>query len=192
MKNKLYIIILIAILSISCKAQQIVNINTFNQGNNEGKYFKDINNVFDNFLGTWEYQQNNTIFRIILRKLARNKHKYTNNQSFFKDQIIGHYEKVEILATGRERLIYTSNKPNGNSNEYLRAEIIIFGGTSDGIKLSASVLDVSIPNTFPWGTLTAVIIPGSNPSQMTWKISGYNLGGRNFNIPIDIIMTKVN
>ena len=42
MKKILFCLIIFTI--IKCKAQTEVDINTFNQGSNTGKYFKDLNN----------------------------------------------------------------------------------------------------------------------------------------------------
>ena len=68
MKNVIYLFIINIITFTSCKAQQIVDYTTFNDGNNEGKYFNDLNNNFVPFLGTWEHQSGNQIFRITLWK----------------------------------------------------------------------------------------------------------------------------
>ena len=193
MKNT--IIITILILSfISCKAQQVVNINTFTSGNNAGKYYKDIDNVFDNFLGTWEYQNNNTIFRVHFTKLTKKEFGNGNSPSYYSDMIIGHYIKVEVLPNGDENIIYTSDKPvlNDAERNHWPEDVIIFSDTSIGIGLSGSIMDNVEDDNLQWGTLTCEIIQGSNPSQMTWKVDGYNLGGRNFRIPTDIIMTKIN
>ena len=196
MKNKLYILLFL-ISVFSCKAQEIVNINTFNQGNNEGKYFNDINNVFANFLGTWEYQTGNTIFRITLTKITKEEHKNGNRPSFYMDAIEGHYKKVEVDNNGNETTIYTSQKKMGTSNTDWPHSI--YGDTNNGVKLNALIYDNSITPSNGFvairGKLKCEIIPNTNPKQMTWKVTlPQGMYGSNqpttFNIPTDIILTK--
>lgn len=196
MKHKLYILALF-ITIFSCKAQEIVNIDQFNQGNNEGKYFKDINNVFDNFLGTWEHKDGNIIFRVTLTKLTKHEHKNGNRPSFYEDHIQGHFEKVEVNSKGIETLVYTSQKKMGQT--ITDWPFVIYGGTNDGIRLSAQIDDNSITQVgdhyYITGVLKCEIIPNTNPKQMTWKVA-LPLGMRDmeapdeFNIPTDIILTK--
>jgi len=52
MKNIL-ILLIIAFVLTNYKVQQIVNLNTFNRGDNTDKYFKDIDNHYERFLGIW-------------------------------------------------------------------------------------------------------------------------------------------
>lgn len=196
MKHNLYILLFL-ITFFSCKAQEIVNINTFNQGNNEGKYFKDLNNVFSNFLGTWEHQNGNIIFRVTLTKITKEEYKNGNRPSFYWDKIKGHFEKVEIDANGRETIIYTSQKKMGQTvTDWPHS---IYGGTSDGVGLSAQIYDNSINPVGDYfhitGKLKCEIIPNINPKQMTWKVTlPQGMYGTDqpttFNIPTDITLTK--
>ncbi|MFQ3296221.1 MAG: hypothetical protein ACI9WV_000462 [Patiriisocius sp.] len=196
MKNKLYILLFL-ITVFSCKAQEIVNINTFNQGNNEGKYFNDINNVFANFLGTWEYQTGNTIFRITLIKLTKHKVENGKRTPYYIDKIEGHYKKAEIDTNGNETIIYTSQKKMGQTNTDW--PFVIYGTAYDIIQFNGQIYDNSITpsNGFAAirGILKCEIIPNTNPKQMTWKVTlPQGMYGSNqpttFNIPTDIILTK--
>jgi hypothetical protein len=196
MKNKLYILVFF-ITAFSCKAQEIVNINTFNQGENEGKYFKDINNVFANFLGTWEHQNGNTIFRITLTKLTKHQVKNGNRPSFFWDAIEGHFEKVEVDINGNETIIYTSQKKMGQTITDWPS--VIYGSSNDGLKLNSQIDDNSITPVGEYfyitGKLQCEVIPNTNPKRMTWKVTlPQGIYGTNqpttFNIPTDITLEK--
>tara|TARA_R110001599_G_scaffold91470_1_gene240385 strand:- start:131 stop:733 length:603 start_codon:yes stop_codon:yes gene_type:complete len=87
------IYILIGILiTISCKAQSpIINIEDFDfWESQENAYYKDINNYFNDFEGTWLYTNGNTSFKIVLQKKVMS---YTGK--FYKDAIIGEYQYIE-------------------------------------------------------------------------------------------------
>jgi broad specificity phosphatase PhoE len=78
MKKTIFTILIL--LTFNCiQSQTIVDLSEFNQGDNNGKYFKDVNNNFQNFLGTWEGLISNTkTFRINLFKITKNIGKRMN------------------------------------------------------------------------------------------------------------------
>ncbi len=203
MEKILYITFITFFTFVSCKAQTIVNRNTFNQGNNEGKYFKDLDNNFDNFIGTWEHQNGNEIFRVTLWKVEMEEHENGNRPSFWMDALKGHYEKVEVTTNTfgeiEESVIYTSQKKIGQSNtDWIP---VISGGTNDGSGFGGLVYDNSIPYNPNYilgirGHLDLDLISGTNPIQMQWKVRlPQGMYGTDqpteFNIPTDIILTKV-
>lgn len=93
MKN---IFILFTILIIyNCKAQQIVplfNSGEFLYSNNSGKYYKDVDNDFDKFVGTWKWTENNSSFTIILKKITN---MYDEEANFYEDFLMGEYQYIE-------------------------------------------------------------------------------------------------
>lgn len=189
MKNILYIILFSTFSLLSCKAQQVVNRTTFNQGNNEGKYFKDLDNNFAPFIGTWEWQNGSQIFRITLWKVEMDEYKNGNKPSFYMDVIKGHFEMVE---TGQlpETIIYTSNKKVGNGDIYYLPAISASSG--DGISCGSSLLDNSITSNY-YGVacdFSLDTIPNTNPVQATFNVKSRD--GESFNIPTNITLTKVN
>ncbi|MFD2552031.1 DUF6705 family protein [Bizionia sediminis] len=198
------LIILLATISVlSCKAQHIVNLNTFNQTDepNEGKYYKDLDNNFTPFLGTWEYQYGNQIFRVTLWKEEMVEHENGIKPSYFKDRIKGHYEIVEVGAFEQETIIKTSNKNIKNTNTTYFP--VIAGGTIDGINLGGSILDNTVPDSSRFsafgveGGFTMQIISGSSPVQAFWsgeinnslQLPDYPT---EFSFPNNITLTKVN
>ena len=74
MKNILIIGLLI-LPTLSCKAQIIPIENEINNRNNEievpdGTYYKDVNNLFDKYLGTWIGTSNGKIYEFIVEKIT--------------------------------------------------------------------------------------------------------------------------
>lgn len=53
-------------------------------------YYKDINNFYDTFEGTWVYTNGNTSFKIVLTKVDM---QYTGR--FYLDEMIGEYQYIE-------------------------------------------------------------------------------------------------
>ena len=201
MKKIIYIGLISLIGFISCKAQTIVNMNTYNQGNNAGKYFKDLDHHLDPFIGTWEYQDGNQIFRVTLFKVEKIEYENGNyNPSYYMDEIQGHFSMIEIGSSGQpiETTIYTSQRKMGASNTDW-FPVITIGSTRDGINLNAMIYDNSIPYNinypFVRGNLSLEIISGTNPIQMQWKVTlPQGMYGTdqptNFNVPTDIILIK--
>jgi len=190
MKN---IIILILILTfVSCKAQQTVNLNTFNQGNNVNKYFKDIDNHFIPFLGTWENTTGEITLRVILYKTERKPYGYP--VSFYMDRIEGKFLIIKNAGTILEEIIHDSVKYYPISGQTLTS--VILGGSSNGISLGAFIQDNSVDeNTIGIleGNLTMKILNiGNIPLQADWKVfrKGLSIQGWDFNVPTDVILTK--
>lgn len=90
-------------MTISCKAQSpIIDIEDYTfRTSQENAYYKDINNYFNDFEGTWLYTNGTTSFKIVLIKRVQ---KYTGK--FYKDAIIGEYQYIE---NGLEKINTLSN-----------------------------------------------------------------------------------
>lgn len=191
MKNYITALILF-LLFINCKAQTIVNINTFNNGNNSGKYFKDLDNNFQNFIGTWENTTGNITFRIILEK--NEQVPMGNPVEYYKDRISGSFKVIQNANTPNEVIIHDSLKYYPTSNT--STNNVIYASVYDNVTLSGHMENNCANNgdTFILGRLTMIITNlGSLPSQANWKIKSRPLEeGESFNIPTDIILTKVN
>ncbi|MGB1270116.1 MAG: DUF6705 family protein [Flavobacteriaceae bacterium] len=113
MKNILYIVIVLFGYN-STLAQTIVKpieseYTTSNSGSNT--YFKDINFVLDKFVGTWKYENDNTVFEVTFSKLIHES--YPNNQ--FNDELkaefrltINNIVQFDTYTTFCEECIYSS------------------------------------------------------------------------------------
>ncbi len=146
--------------------------------------FCSCQNINDPFVGTWEWENNNQIFRVIL---------YLDED----EDIRGDFEMVDVLGNNLESLIYESNKDNGFGYKY---GPVIFG-ESDGTELGAALTDNTV--THPYGPLFGELKMEIQPSNTTglttatWQVrrtKGLKRADddRTFNIPTDIILTKVN
>ena len=76
MKTAYYLTGIVLLCTLSCKAQNpIVSLDAYNHRTADGAYFKDLNNEFDKFEGTWIYTNGNTIFTIVIEKRERRSKK---------------------------------------------------------------------------------------------------------------------
>ncbi|MEE9349531.1 MAG: DUF6705 family protein [Flavobacteriaceae bacterium] len=177
------ITILIIIVFASCKAQE-VNINTLNQGDNTGKYFKDLDNNFQPFIGTWDYVYGNTTFRVLFYKTEMKSF-----GSYTMDVIEGSFLIIENADTLNENIIHNSIIFYPNSGQ--TSTSVIWGVSTDAIILNASIDDNSIDFSTGIlnGKLTFEIINNSNQAQ--WTVTKtINIEGHEFNIPTNTILTK--
>ena len=113
--KKYSIMILWALIFINCKAQT-VPISDFNQGSNDGKYFKDIDNNFQNFLGTWEgLVSNNNTFQLNLFKITKKRFS-AGPEKYNEDIIGGSFQIIENAHLPNEIILYNSIKYYPQSN----------------------------------------------------------------------------
>lgn len=83
---KKYIFILIITFS-STVYSQIINIIDDNGITVQGAYYKDVNNLLNQFEGTYVFQNNNTNLKIVLEKRENQ-----NNGLYSEDLIVGGYQ----------------------------------------------------------------------------------------------------
>lgn len=97
MKNIITTTILFVSVYINAQTYQTIK-PIENSGSAEyGVYYKDYNNVFDDFEGTYEYNGNDFYFKMILKKRELDN----NNNYFWQDMLIGGYQYAKnglILA----------------------------------------------------------------------------------------------
>ena len=94
MKN-IIITLIITLSFVSCKAQipvasAIVPIDASPMTTADGAYYKDLNNEFDKFIGTWVFTNGNDEFTIVLDK----KLMYYNGD-YYTDMLYGEYKYTE-------------------------------------------------------------------------------------------------
>ncbi|APY01394.1 DUF6705 family protein [Lacinutrix venerupis] len=107
MKNILYTIAL-TFAFLSCKAQQPIVPLYFGGGyaSTENAYYKDTNNDFNKFIGTWKHTNGNEEFTIILKKKTLVS-RTLNNITYYTDYLYGEYKYVD--ANGVELVNTLSN-----------------------------------------------------------------------------------
>lgn len=94
MKNILAILTLL-ILTFSCKAQNIIKPIYDQEGyGSDNIYYKDIDNDYNCFEGTWLYSNGNTSLKVTLQKKIM-KHVQSQFFNYYTDAIIGEYKYIE-------------------------------------------------------------------------------------------------
>ena len=199
MKNIIYIISFLFISNT--EAQELVNINLWNQlPNDTGKYYADLDNYFDNFVGTWEYQNGNQTFQISLWKETKSPYYDVENPKFYADRILGHFKMILNKDMPNESIIYHSDKNIGNSNNEWPP--VIMGMTTNGVVFSGQIFDNAgvFNSEYPLGvrgdmmlTITANSLPPTATFLVTLPQGMYAIGQpKTFTIPTNITLTKVN
>ena len=88
MRKLLFISSLVFI--ISCKAQ-IYPLNTYAGDIPENSYFKDLNNEFDQYVGTWTAAYKGKTIKLVITKETDVPIKY-HRKNYFKDRLFVRYE----------------------------------------------------------------------------------------------------
>lgn len=212
MKN-IYILTLILLLSISCKAQTILTLGdppVSLRDLPKPVYTKDLNNIRNSFIGVWQGTSGNTELTIYLYKLDGVPVGILGAKGdSFVDAIMGYYvyeeNGVEIINS-RDNLL---NPQIPNNQRYGP----IFGITSNGIEMTnMRFIDYGIQIQNPDSTYRAkganadiiIINSGSSTLQATFKvyqareivrivdtdnpIEPYN---HNYSIPENLTLTKI-
>lgn len=193
MRN-IFKIIAIICISFNCKAQAVVDISTFNQGDNANKYFKDVNNHFANFTGTWENTTGNITFRVTLWKVSEVQ--WITETNCFMDEINGSYKIIQNAGMANEVILHNSVKYYAVNDQ--TSSNIMWIRTSNGIGAGGSIVDNC---TLPTGTQLSGFVTikitnsGVAPSIAHWTVKRGGIrftGDPTFTVPTDIILTKVN
>lgn len=108
MKKKIIKYIFIFFITINCKSQTpIIPIEIDGEwGDTKGAYYKDTNNYYSPFLGTWVYYDGITRLTLVLTKREMIHSNF--NGGFYTDMVVGEY-KYEVNGTV---LINTINNIN--------------------------------------------------------------------------------
>lgn len=127
MRN-LIISTVIILTALSCKAQSPI-IPLDNAGlAKDGAYYKDVDQDFDNYVGTWSYSNGNERFKIILKKKEQVYFSDPSAQSYYEDILYGEYRYVN--ENGQE-IVNTLNQidqtifPQGSPGHLIRGNLIV-------------------------------------------------------------------
>lgn len=191
MKKFLYITFLFFVNSIVAQEELVdycYEPNSINEYQN--KYFKDLNNNFLPFLGTWKFIEGNKTFVVTLWKV---EHVSFNNviTGTFKDQIFGDWEMIQNEGLPNEIVLYKSNQHISNGNYY--PPMITGGGSCDGLHFVSLILDNCIAgNNFKNGILEFTLTSSNTAHWFIKPLKGMQIENSiNFKIPTNIILTKV-
>ncbi|MCK7590751.1 hypothetical protein M0G43_09210 [Subsaxibacter sp. CAU 1640] len=160
---------------------------------NGSYYIKDKKNFMNSFIGTWQYINDRTEFRITLSK--KEKYHYTApfNVNYYKDGMVIQYQKYE-----NGELIYNSpvgTNPNGVIEEFGK----LYMSFVDYEKRNTYLLDLILikepnKNDKLKFTLSSIILRNDpKPKRLEYWLSlgEINPGESFFSVPDNIIMTKM-
>ncbi len=142
------------------------------------------------FLGTWEHQEGNQVFRVTL---------WEDNNN-----ILGHYKMINV-ENGMETIIYSSNKNEHIGNNEAKLPFVIYGSANNQLLIALFYDNTVNANQYHFqkkGSLTIEILTnpgGLNPTITAhWKVErkSYQSGladneAPEFSVPTDIVLTKV-
>lgn len=144
-------IIIIALLSIHCKAQTpIIDVTESELGLPDGYYVKDINSLLNPFEGTYIYTNGTTSFKIILVKKVQQF-----NGRYYEDLIIGEYQYIENGVEKVNTLNQINTVYNDQRSHNIDGNFVVnnnFRGwkcpqcTTNEKRLSLSIRDASTDN----------------------------------------------
>ena len=191
--KKIIILLILNLFFLNSKAQTTVNIDAYGIGDNSNKYFKDIENNFQNFTGIWENTTGIITFRLTMWKVENDP--LTSISNSFMDRIYGKYLIVQNAGMPNEIILFESIKYFPQSN-YV-TNWVLLGKATSSIFASGSFIDTNANNgtNVIDGTFSFEILNiGNTPLQAQWKIKslGPLFTGEFFTVPTDCILTKVN
>ena len=186
--KKILVVVFFMLTLNSTKAQQIIDVANFTQdwsSDHSGipKYYKDINNHYMPYIGTWIHQVGNRTFVVTLRKAT--KEATGNPIEYYRDRIWGNYSLIENYNDVNQSVIYTTDtKPQ------------CMLGAADSVGCGGYIVDFSLPQNGASGTFSLVII-GNNPTTAQWIATprtGTHIPNypTTFNFPSNVILTKIN
>jgi len=190
MKNIL-ITLCIFIAYTSCKAQ-IVPLNSTQPAfvRDSGEYYKDVNNEYDPFTGTWVYQNGATSITLVLEKEINI---YDQDANYHYDILIGEYEYIqngqEIINTlpniiDQNITDYSHNINGGNFLGSQNAPVCDECGINE-IRVTVSM---SVPNTYGVGyrvIFRHIIVNGIEQLEATFYDNTSNLRTEGVELPFD-------
>ena len=87
-------LIMVFMLGLGCKAQIPIK-SIYDDTDINGAYYKDTNNDFDKFVGTWKYTNCITSLTITLQKKAQYHKFHSNGDNYYLDVMVGEYKYIE-------------------------------------------------------------------------------------------------
>ena len=139
----------------------------------------------DDFIGIWEWQNNNEIFRVDLFEVEIDG----------EAGIDGHFTMVQVDNNGNETVLYTSNRLIEGTNDYWQP-MITGCRYLDYNESYRFFLRDNTSDYFLLGDLYLKFLNNLNsgePLQISWKLRprGIRSEDERFNVPTDIVLTKI-
>lgn len=203
MKHIIKYLFLIAITSNSY-SQVIKASETFFQFNNLNNiYFKDINNTYDKFLGTWEYNNGPHNFKAIITKHTKVKMSYRNHTQY-RDIIncdyVYKYNGIVVYSVVQPYQIINGKKIVSSINGHLI-------DNQNKLNLSYREPSTTVCERVRDGDLSLTFLPNSSLPQLQWdrtdqlrrevpsssqRCPSGQFDASAYKIPANMILNKIN
>jgi hypothetical protein len=191
---KSILIIIIALISINANSQ-VIELCNYESDPDEspiGTYFKDVNNTFTPFLGTWQYTNGNEVITFKIEKVT---HYYVTKNQTYEDFIIGNYN---FSQDGGLTNIVNKISPS-LLDESPDASVMYAPCANDSPnKVTMTFYDVILEKDF--GLITFEFLPGSTTQMQATLTNEQGAYGYfadqpepnfNFSIPTSFVVTKL-
>ncbi len=203
MKTKHILIGFLFLFSITMSGQTEVPIENREKIKSlTGKYFKDVNGHYNKFIGTWEYSDNNTYFKVQFYKVS--KISIPHLKFSFYDRLASFIEYKE-KQDGQWVTIYNTFGTSAiRNNNYYDSRVIIKGG--EMISPNELTLNYTEPSDDCryQGPLLSVKYQKGSSMQLLWERDplitvtgpflcphGELIDDNPFKIPAHMVLTKV-
>lgn len=130
MKKHFIILFVIAVQVLQAQNPPILNYKTFDDDISElnnlekGDYYQDTNNVLNQFIGTWQYQNANTTFTLKIRKVNQFLYQAPNAEFYwYKDIILVNYKLIKnnmVLVDELDKPLVNTLINSNTHNKYFR------------------------------------------------------------------------
>lgn len=184
--------ILLILFSISCFSQTIEQrpLESFYQPNQPNHvYYKDVNNLLDKYIGTWEYNDGTHYFKIEFFKQSFYRETPVANPkvTIYTDRIFGHYQ---YKLNGAEIYNVTNMKyANSRSGSFFNGFYLIFSEPTTASCGRSKIGYVNLQYSNSGGIEQLTWSRTDKNMEMTWCQS---FDSTPFKTPANMVLTKVN
>ncbi|MCC2590574.1 DUF6705 family protein [Chryseobacterium sp. MFBS3-17] len=154
MKTLFYGLLLLAV--ISCKAQQILPLNSSALQSPNNSYFKDLNNELESFVGNWQADYQNRTIKLSISKQLQAPLNVLFGKNLYQDMLLVRYEvksngiiyqnslNKDFSTDIKFKIKSTGTEDNGNT------AILVFAGGNCGIGMGDIIFRKINATQFYW------------------------------------------
>ena len=192
MKN-IFLILIVSFSFSFCKAQApvnapIISLSTATSDSfkiiNNGAYFKDVDNRYAQWVGTWQYQNGNTLFKIVIEKVEGvyfplNSGHFINPITCYVDLLIGKYYYEVNGVVISNHLTYIDPRI---------APLYFAYPNNQNTKINLHYREFEKRPGLTGGPANFSLLSGST-TQAKWEFDPVKK--RNYSVPDNVILTKL-